>query len=137
MPALPFSFLWIGWAREWGHICTHASTVKEYGKRKLLTEEFQGPCRSLEQNVFQNHQHSARSRSCFLPLTNISLIFPQINVTTVREYLPEGDFSIMTEMLKKFLSFMNLTVSNFYCNFCGFKYKYDTLMTVEIKILWP
>uniref|UniRef100_A0A5F9CUJ6 Wings apart-like protein homolog n=1 Tax=Oryctolagus cuniculus TaxID=9986 RepID=A0A5F9CUJ6_RABIT len=33
----------------------------------------------------------------------------QINVTTVREYLPEGDFSIMTEMLKKFLSFMNLT----------------------------
>ncbi|KAL0615863.1 Wings apart-like protein-like protein [Plecturocebus cupreus] len=34
-----------------------------------------------------------------------------INVTTVREYLPEGDFSIMTEMLKKFLSFMNLTVN--------------------------
>ncbi|XP_013202303.1 wings apart-like protein homolog isoform X3 [Microtus ochrogaster] len=32
-----------------------------------------------------------------------------INVTTVREYLPDGDFSIMTEMLKKFLSFMNLT----------------------------
>ncbi|XP_034040403.1 wings apart-like protein homolog [Thalassophryne amazonica] len=33
----------------------------------------------------------------------------QTNVTTVREHLPEGDFSIMTEMLKKFLSFMNLT----------------------------
>lgn len=33
----------------------------------------------------------------------------QINVTTVREHLPKGDFSIMTEMLKKFLSFMNLT----------------------------
>ncbi|XP_029465174.1 wings apart-like protein homolog isoform X2 [Rhinatrema bivittatum] len=32
-----------------------------------------------------------------------------INVTTVREHLPEGDFSIMTEMLKKFLGFMNLT----------------------------
>lgn len=32
-----------------------------------------------------------------------------INVTTVRNNLPEGDFSIMTEMLKKFLSFMNLT----------------------------
>ncbi|XP_060624954.2 wings apart-like protein homolog [Anolis sagrei] len=32
-----------------------------------------------------------------------------INVTSVRTYLPEGDFSIMTEMLKKFLSFMNLT----------------------------
>ncbi|KAM9426458.1 wings apart-like protein homolog isoform 1-T2 [Pholidichthys leucotaenia] len=31
------------------------------------------------------------------------------NVTTVRENLPRGDFSIMTEMLKKFLSFMNLT----------------------------
>ncbi|XP_068575988.1 wings apart-like protein homolog [Cebidichthys violaceus] len=33
----------------------------------------------------------------------------QKNVTTVRENLPKGDFSIMTEMLKKFLSFMNLT----------------------------
>nr|XP_040034647.1 wings apart-like protein homolog [Gasterosteus aculeatus aculeatus] len=33
----------------------------------------------------------------------------QTNVTTVRENLPKGDFSIMTEMLKKFLSFMNLT----------------------------
>ncbi|XP_054456255.1 LOW QUALITY PROTEIN: wings apart-like protein homolog [Anoplopoma fimbria] len=33
----------------------------------------------------------------------------QVNVNTVRENLPKGDFSIMTEMLKKFLSFMNLT----------------------------
>ncbi|XP_067092511.1 wings apart-like protein homolog [Osmerus mordax] len=33
----------------------------------------------------------------------------QVNVTTVRETLPKGDFSIMTEMLKKFLNFMNLT----------------------------
>ncbi|KAG7455642.1 wings apart-like [Solea senegalensis] len=32
-----------------------------------------------------------------------------LNVTTVRENLPQGDFSIMTEMLKKFLNFMNLT----------------------------
>uniref|UniRef100_UPI00398F4B62 wings apart-like protein homolog isoform X2 n=1 Tax=Pristiophorus japonicus TaxID=55135 RepID=UPI00398F4B62 len=32
-----------------------------------------------------------------------------VNVTTVRELLPEGDFSIMTEMLQKFLNFMNLT----------------------------
>ncbi|XP_051778802.1 wings apart-like protein homolog [Erpetoichthys calabaricus] len=32
-----------------------------------------------------------------------------INVTTVRESLPNGDFSIMTEMLKKFLNFMYLT----------------------------
>ncbi|KAM4636749.1 wings apart-like protein homolog isoform 2-T2 [Discoglossus pictus] len=32
-----------------------------------------------------------------------------INVTTVRDSLPDGDFSIMTEMLQKFLSFMNLT----------------------------
>ncbi|XP_063814888.1 wings apart-like protein homolog isoform X2 [Pseudophryne corroboree] len=32
-----------------------------------------------------------------------------MNVTTVRSHLPDGDFSIMTEMLKKFLSFMNLT----------------------------
>ncbi|KAJ3610778.1 hypothetical protein NHX12_022869 [Muraenolepis orangiensis] len=33
------------------------------------------------------------------------------NATTVRERLPKGDFSIMTEMLKKFLNFMNLTCS--------------------------
>ncbi|KAJ8264445.1 hypothetical protein GJAV_G00149250 [Gymnothorax javanicus] len=32
-----------------------------------------------------------------------------MNVTTVRENLPKGDFSIMTDMLKKFLNFMNLT----------------------------
>ncbi|XP_063289676.1 wings apart-like protein homolog isoform X1 [Pelobates fuscus] len=32
-----------------------------------------------------------------------------MNVTTVRDNLPNGDFSIMTEMLKKFLGFMNLT----------------------------
>ncbi|KAK5850411.1 hypothetical protein PBY51_001294 [Eleginops maclovinus] len=32
-----------------------------------------------------------------------------VNVTTVRDNLPKGDFSIMTEMLKKFLNFMNLT----------------------------
>ncbi|KAL1264073.1 hypothetical protein QQF64_004428 [Cirrhinus molitorella] len=32
-----------------------------------------------------------------------------MNVTTVRENLPKGDFSVMTEMLKKFLNFMNLT----------------------------
>ncbi|XP_061767613.1 wings apart-like protein homolog isoform X1 [Nerophis ophidion] len=35
----------------------------------------------------------------------------QLNVTTVRDNLPTGDFSIMTEMLKKFLNFMNLTCS--------------------------
>uniref|UniRef100_A0A4W5QTV7 Wings apart-like protein homolog n=1 Tax=Hucho hucho TaxID=62062 RepID=A0A4W5QTV7_9TELE len=33
----------------------------------------------------------------------------QVNVINVRENLPKGDFSIMTEMLKKFLNFMNLT----------------------------
>ncbi|KAI4899525.1 hypothetical protein NFI96_022105 [Prochilodus magdalenae] len=33
-----------------------------------------------------------------------------LNVKSVRENLPKGDFSIMTEMLKKFLNFMNLTV---------------------------
>ncbi|XP_053365682.1 wings apart-like protein homolog [Clarias gariepinus] len=32
-----------------------------------------------------------------------------VNVNAVRESLPKGDFSIMTEMLKKFLNFMNLT----------------------------
>ncbi|XP_062859281.1 wings apart-like protein homolog isoform X2 [Trichomycterus rosablanca] len=32
-----------------------------------------------------------------------------MNISTVRENLPKGDFSIMTEMLKKFLNFMNLT----------------------------
>uniref|UniRef100_A0A8I3WDI1 Wings apart-like protein homolog n=1 Tax=Callithrix jacchus TaxID=9483 RepID=A0A8I3WDI1_CALJA len=57
-----------------------------------------------------------------------------INVTTVREYLPEGDFSIMTEMLKKFLSFMNLTVSSFYWSLYDFRFKYNAL-TVEIKTL--
>lgn len=47
----------------------------------------------------------------FMPLPHLCFCPFQINVTTVREHLPKGDFSIMTEMLKKFLSFMNLTVS--------------------------
>uniref|UniRef100_A0AAY5EKS7 Wings apart-like protein homolog n=1 Tax=Electrophorus electricus TaxID=8005 RepID=A0AAY5EKS7_ELEEL len=34
-----------------------------------------------------------------------------MNVQGVRESLPKGDFSIMTDMLKKFLNFMNLTCS--------------------------
>lgn len=46
----------------------------------------------------------------FCPLSDF-LSRLQLNVTTVRENLPKGDFSIMTEMLKKFLNFMNLTVS--------------------------
>ncbi|XP_058696668.1 wings apart-like protein homolog isoform X1 [Poecile atricapillus] len=52
-----------------------------------------------------------------------------INVTTVREYLPEGDFSIMTEMLKKFLSFMNLTVSNIY-----FKLMYVDIFVILFSV---
>lgn len=43
---------------------------------------------------------------------DLCLCVCQMNVTTVRENLPKGDFSIMTEMLKKFLNFMNLTVSH-------------------------
>lgn len=54
--------------------------------------------------------HTEASRHCSCTR---SRAFPvsQINVTTVRRHLPKGDFSIMTEMLKKFLNFMNLTVS--------------------------
>lgn len=111
--------------------------LREYGKRKLYVN--QGVLGTLQK--FGTECVPKLPTQCKVKLmfsaTNISLMFPQINVTTVREYLPEGDFSIMTEMLKKFLSFMNLTVSNFCCNFYGFIYKYDTLMTVEIKILWP
>uniref|UniRef100_A0A8C8F4G8 Wings apart-like protein homolog n=1 Tax=Oncorhynchus tshawytscha TaxID=74940 RepID=A0A8C8F4G8_ONCTS len=44
-----------------------------------------------------------------LPLDVYLLISPQVNVINVRGNLPKGDFSIMTEMLKKFLNFMNLT----------------------------
>lgn len=50
-------------------------------------------------------------------------------MTTVREYLPEGDFSIMTEMLKKFLSFMNLTVSNTY-----FKLMYVNIFVILFSV---
>lgn len=53
-------------------------------------------------------------------------------MTTVREYLPEGDFSIMTEMLKKFLSFMNLTVSNTY-----FKLIYVDIFAIVFSVNSP
>uniref|UniRef100_A0A8C7JHM1 Wings apart-like protein homolog n=1 Tax=Oncorhynchus kisutch TaxID=8019 RepID=A0A8C7JHM1_ONCKI len=48
-------------------------------------------------------------KCCRLPLDVYLLISPQVNVINVRGNLPKGDFSIMTEMLKKFLNFMNLT----------------------------
>ena len=35
----------------------------------------------------------------------------QMNVTRVRSFLPDGDFNCMVQMLQKFLSFIELTVS--------------------------
>lgn len=57
----------------------------------------------------------------------------QVNVTTVREHLPKGDFSIMTEMLKKFLSFMNLTVSMTVKTDLLSSVLHDDVVTIMIK----
>lgn len=72
-------------------------------------------CQGSQVRISDTHAHKCVE---ILPIFQISHVFPhmhfcpvQINVTTVRDHLPKGDFSIMTEMLKKFLSFMNLTVS--------------------------
>lgn len=71
-------------------------------------------CQGSQVRISDTHIHNVildyfSYSEIFMSLLSVSP--HQINVTTVRQHLPKGDFSIMTEMLKKFLSFMNLTVS--------------------------
>ena len=63
----------------------------------------------------------------------MSFLSLQLNVTTVRDNLPKGDFSIMTEMLKKFLNFMNLTVSRV----CEIYREYTSFVCMFFCVLTP
>lgn len=85
---------------------TDKTTAKESDKKEEEDEE-------LDLNKALQHAGKHMEDSIVASYTALLLGClcqgSQINVTTVREHLPKGDFSIMTEMLKKFLNFMNLT----------------------------
>uniref|UniRef100_A0A8C9F8M7 WAPL cohesin release factor n=1 Tax=Pavo cristatus TaxID=9049 RepID=A0A8C9F8M7_PAVCR len=90
----------------------------EVSERKVILFEkieFWKRIQYTELSLFTALQHAGKHMEDCIVASYTALLLgclcqeSPINVTTVREYLPEGDFSIMTEMLKKFLSFMNLT----------------------------
>lgn len=87
----------------------NASDKREEGKKKKNDEEDE----QLDLNKALQHAGKHMEDSIVASYTALLLGClcqgSSMNVTTVRENLPKGDFSIMTEMLKKFLNFMNLT----------------------------
>ncbi|KAI3364946.1 hypothetical protein L3Q82_000946 [Scortum barcoo] len=85
------------------------SDRQDDGKKKVKDEEDE------ELDLNKALQHAGKHMEDSIVASYTALLLgclcqgSPLNVTTVRENLPKGDFSIMTEMLKKFLNFMNLT----------------------------
>lgn len=85
------------------------SDKQDDGKKKAADEEEE------ELDLNKALQHAGKHMEDSIVASYTALLLgclcqgSPLNVTTVRENLPKGDFSIMTEMLKKFLNFMNLT----------------------------
>uniref|UniRef100_A0A8C7FH84 Wings apart-like protein homolog n=1 Tax=Oncorhynchus kisutch TaxID=8019 RepID=A0A8C7FH84_ONCKI len=85
---------------------TNAVSEKEKAKKEEENEEL---------DLTKALQHAGKHMEDSIVASYTALLLgclcqgSPMNVTTVRENLPKGDFSIMTEMLKKFLNFMNLT----------------------------
>lgn len=87
----------------------NAAEKQDDGKKKEVDEEDE------ELDLNKALQHAGKHMEDSIVASYTALLLgclcqgSPLNVTTVRENLPKGDFSIMTEMLKKFLNFMNLT----------------------------
>ncbi|CAB1338048.1 unnamed protein product [Coregonus sp. 'balchen'] len=85
---------------------TNAISEKEKAKKEEENEEL---------DLTKALQHAGKHMEDSIVASYTALLLgclcqgSPMNVTIVRENLPKGDFSIMTEMLKKFLNFMNLT----------------------------
>ncbi|MED6250725.1 hypothetical protein ATANTOWER_007028 [Ataeniobius toweri] len=86
----------------------NASDKQEEGKEKNDEEDEQLDLNKALQHAGKHMEDSIVASYTAVLLGCLCQGSP-MNVTTVRENLPKGDFSIMTEMLKKFLNFMNLT----------------------------
>ncbi|XP_051578979.1 wings apart-like protein homolog isoform X2 [Myxocyprinus asiaticus] len=97
------------WQETSGEIQWVASETNDTNEKKEEEEE--------ELDLNKALQHAGRHMEDSIVASYTALLLgclcqeSPMNVKTVRENLPKGDFSIMTEMLKKFLNFMNLTCS--------------------------
>ncbi|KAL0984162.1 hypothetical protein UPYG_G00137930 [Umbra pygmaea] len=98
----------IQWVASENNNTTAANTLSEKEKAKKEEE-------GEELDLTKALQHAGKHMEDSIVASYTALLLgclcqgSPMNVTTVRENLPKGDFSIMTEMLKKFLNFMNLT----------------------------
>uniref|UniRef100_A0A3P8XG93 Wings apart-like protein homolog n=1 Tax=Esox lucius TaxID=8010 RepID=A0A3P8XG93_ESOLU len=98
----------IQWVASENNNTTPANTLSEKEKAKKEEE-------GEELDLTKALQHAGKHMEDSIVASYTALLLgclcqgSPMNVTTVRENLPKGDFSIMTEMLKKFLNFMNLT----------------------------
>ncbi|XP_030642480.1 wings apart-like protein homolog [Chanos chanos] len=100
---------------EWQETCgeiqwvaTETNETNEKEKEKKEEEEEELDLNKALQHAGKHMEDSIVASYTALLLGCLCQGSP-MNVTTVRENLPKGDFTIMTEMLKKFLNFMNLT----------------------------
>uniref|UniRef100_A0A672P5I8 Wings apart-like protein homolog n=2 Tax=Sinocyclocheilus grahami TaxID=75366 RepID=A0A672P5I8_SINGR len=97
------------WKETSGEIQWVASETNETNDKKEEEEE--------ELDLNKALQHAGKHMEDSIVASYSALLLgclcqeSPMNVKTVRENLPKGDISIMTEMLKKFLNFMNLTCS--------------------------
>uniref|UniRef100_A0A8C1W7G5 Wings apart-like protein homolog n=1 Tax=Cyprinus carpio TaxID=7962 RepID=A0A8C1W7G5_CYPCA len=97
------------WKETSGEIQWVASETNETNDKKEEEEE--------ELDLNKALQHAGKHMEDSIVASYSALLLgclcqeSPMNVKTVRENLPKGDFSIMAEMLKKFLNFMNLTCS--------------------------
>lgn len=110
-PALDQSGQWqeTGGEIQWVANDNHDADKQDDGKKNKKEEEDE------ELDLNKALQHAGKHMEDSIVASYTALLLgclcqgSSLNVTTVRENLPKGDFSIMTEMLKKFLNFMNLT----------------------------
>uniref|UniRef100_A0AAQ5YBB4 Wings apart-like protein homolog n=1 Tax=Amphiprion ocellaris TaxID=80972 RepID=A0AAQ5YBB4_AMPOC len=111
-PALDQSGEWQETGGEIQWVANDNDTAKQDDGKKEADEEDE------ELDLNKALQHAGKHMEDSIVASYTALLLgclcqgSPLNVTTVRENLPKGDFSIMTEMLKKFLNFMTLTVSH-------------------------
>ncbi|XP_028287687.1 wings apart-like protein homolog isoform X2 [Parambassis ranga] len=109
-PALDQSGQWQETGGEIQWIANENNTEKQEDDKKKNNDE-----EDEELDLNKALQHAGKHMEDSIVASYTALLLgclcqgSPMNVTTVRENLPKGDFSIMTEMLKKFLNFMNLT----------------------------
>ncbi|XP_023127071.2 wings apart-like protein homolog [Amphiprion ocellaris] len=108
-PALDQSGEWQETGGEIQWVANDNDTAKQDDGKKEADEEDE------ELDLNKALQHAGKHMEDSIVASYTALLLgclcqgSPLNVTTVRENLPKGDFSIMTEMLKKFLNFMTLT----------------------------